>query len=67
MSAESVKKSLESYISIDAWVDNMAMRESAFNRLQDVIELAGELDRRVAFGDIVLTQTAQKVYDEIYA
>lgn len=67
VSAESVKKSLESYISIDAWVDNMAMRESAFNRLQDVIELAGELDRRVAFGDIVLTQTAQKVYDEIYA
>ncbi len=67
VSAESVKKSLESYISIDAWVDNMAMRESAFNRLQDVIELAGELDRRVAFGDVVLTQTAQKVYDEIYA
>ena len=45
----------------------MAMKESAFTRLQDVIELAGELDRRVDFKDIVLTETAQKVYNEIYA
>ena len=67
VSEESVKKSLESYIAIDAWVDDMAMRESAFNRLQDVIELAGELDKRVAFGDIVLTETAKKVYNEVYS
>ena len=66
-SVESIEKSLESYKSIDAWVDNMAMKESSFTRLQDVMELAGELSKRVAFSDIVLTETAQKVYNEIYA
>ena len=66
-SVESIEKSLKSYKDIDAWVDNMAMKESAFTRLQDVIELAGELERRVSFNDIVLTQTAQKVYNEVYA
>lgn len=66
-SIESIEKSLQSYKDIDAWVDNMAMKESAFTRLQDVIELAGELERRVSFSDIVLTQTAQKVYNEVYS
>ena len=66
-SIESIKASLKTYKDIDAWVDNMVMKESAFTRLQDVIELAGELDRRVDFKDIVLTETAQKVYNEIYA
>lgn len=64
---ESIEKSLKSYKDIDAWVDNMAMKESSFTRLQDVIELAGELEKRVSFGDIVLTQTAQKVYNEVYS
>lgn len=66
-SKESIKTSLQSYISIDAWVKNMAMKEQAFTRLQDVIELAGELERRVDFDDVVLTDVAQKVYNEVYA
>lgn len=66
-SAESIKTSLQSYIAIDAWVKNMAMKEQAFTRLQDVIELAGELERRVNFDDVVLTDVAQKVYNEVYA
>ena len=65
-SEESLKTSVESYTKIDAWVDNMAMKESAFNNLQDIIESAGELEKRVSFDSIVLTQTAQKVYNEIY-
>ena len=66
-SEASVKTSLDSYKSIDAWVTDMAMKEASFTRLQDVIELAGELEKRVAFGDLVLTETAHKVYEEIYA
>ena len=65
-SEASLKTSGESYTAIDAWVDNMAMKESAFNNLQDIIESAGELAKRVSFDSIVLTKTAQKVYDEIY-
>ncbi len=64
---DSVKTSLDSYKSINAWVENMAMKESAFNRLQDIIEAAGELEKRVNFSDIVLTETADKIYKEVYA
>ena len=65
-SIQSLKTSLDSYKSIDAWMTNLAMKESAFNRLQDVIESAGELERRVNFADLVITDRAQKVYQEIY-
>ena len=65
-SKASIKTSLESYKSIDAWVTNMAMKETAFEKLQDVIDLAGELNGRVKFGDVVITETAQKIYEEIY-
>ncbi|MDE6597820.1 MAG: ABC transporter substrate-binding protein [Clostridia bacterium] len=66
-SVDSIKTSLDSYKAIDAWVTNMAMEQSAFTKLQDVIEQAGELQKRVAFSDLVLTETAQKVYNEVYA
>lgn len=66
-SVESLENSVESYRQIDAWVTNMAMEESAFNRLLDVIENSGELERRVDFDELVLTETAQKVYEEVYA
>ncbi len=65
-SESSIKTSVESYTAIDAWVDNMAMKESAFSNLQDIIESAGELSKRVEFDKIVTTDTAQKVYDEVY-
>ncbi len=64
---ESVKTSLESYKKINAWVENMAMKESGFNRLQDIIENAGELSKRVNFSDLVITETAQRIYEEVYA
>jgi len=65
-SESSIKTSVESYTAIDAWVDNMAMKESAFSNLQDIIESACELSKRVEFDKIVTTDTAQKVYDEVY-
>lgn len=65
-STASLKTSVDSYKKADAWVEDMAMKESAFTRLQDVIESAGELERRVAFSDIVLTEQAHAVYTQIY-
>jgi NitT/TauT family transport system substrate-binding protein len=65
-SEQSLATSVESYKKIDAWVDNMAMKESAYNTLLDVISLAGELETRVPFENLVLTETAQKVYNEVY-
>ena len=65
-SEASLANSVQAYKNIDAWVTNMAMEESAFTRLQDVIENSGELERRVDFDELILTDMAQKVYDEIY-
>ena len=36
----------ERYKSIDAWAKTPVFTEDAFNRLQDVMELAGEIDQR---------------------
>ena len=44
-SVQSLATSVESYRNIDAWVSDMAMTEESFERLQDIIESAGELDR----------------------
>lgn len=65
-SEESLKTSLDSYKKIDAWVKNMAMEESSYNRLLDVIELAGELEKRVPFHNVVLTEAADLAYRGIY-
>lgn len=66
-SKESITVSLNNYKSINTWVTNMAMTESRFNRLQDIIENAGELEKRVSFTDVVLTQRANEIYQEVYA
>lgn len=65
-SEESLANSVQAYKDIDAWVANMAMEETAFTRLQDVIENSGELERRVDFDELILTDVAQKVYEEVY-
>ncbi len=45
---------------IDAWNTNGIMTEDSFNRLQDVIESAGELSKRVEFKDVVDNSFAEK-------
>lgn len=60
-SDNSIVTSIQSYIKADAWVDNMAMTTSAFDRLQDIIISAGELDKKVEFSSVVDTKIANKV------
>lgn len=66
-SATSLSASVKRYKDIDAWVTNMAMTEDSFTRLQDVIDNAGELDRRVAFNELINVSYANAVYNEIYS
>lgn len=65
-SVEALTTSIDNYKQIDAWVDDMAMKSTAFDRLQDIIESAGELERRVNFADVVLTERAHEIYLEVY-
>lgn len=61
----SVVTSLKSYKAIDAWAKDMVMTKDAFNRLQDIIDNAGELPARVEFNKLIDNSYAEKAYKEI--
>lgn len=63
---DALVSSIENYKAIDAWVTDMAMKESALDRLQDIMESAGELPKRVKFADLVTTTRAHEIYGEVY-
>ncbi len=45
----------------DTWRDNPTPREEAFDRLQEIIEMAGELDKRPSFNEITTREFAENV------
>lgn len=63
-SIEILEKVVARYRSIDAWNTTPVMSEEAFNRLQDVIEEAGELQDRVTFEALVDNTYAQKAIEK---
>ena len=67
VSKEALAASVERYLAIDAWRTELTMTEESFDRLQDIIENAGELTRRATLSELVNNEYAQKVYKEIYA
>lgn len=62
----SIAASIERYKAIDSWRTELSMTEDSFNRLQDIIENAGELSKRVTLNELVDNDYAKKVYNEIY-
>ena len=62
----SIAASVERYKTIDSWRTELSMTEDSFNRLQDIIENAGELSRRATIDELVDNTYAKKVYKEIY-
>ncbi len=61
-SVESIAVSVENYQKINSWATDMAMTEESFERLQDVIESAGELEKRGKFSDLVDNSYVKAVY-----
>ncbi|MDK2824420.1 MAG: NitT/TauT family transport system substrate-binding protein [Clostridia bacterium] len=53
------------YKEIDAWAENPLFTEEAFKRLQDVIQLAGELDKRAPYEKLVTNQFAEKAIETV--
>ncbi len=66
VSETSIAASVKRYKDIDAWRTELSMTEDSFNRLQDIIDNAGELERRAQMNELVDNTYAQKVYKEIY-
>lgn len=44
----------------DTWKDNLIFNEESFQLLQDILQDAGELSRRIEYTDLVTTSFAQK-------
>ncbi len=61
----SIKASIESYLAIDAWNATPVMKEADFNRLQDIMENAGELSTRADFSVAVDNKIASIVAAEL--
>ena len=66
-SEASLAASVQRYRDIDAWRTNLTMTEESFNRLQDIIDEAGELEKRESMSKLVNNSYADKVYNEVYA
>ena len=65
-SEASLAASVKRYRDIDAWNKGLNMSEESFNRLQDIIENAGELSRRAKLDELANNDYANKVYAEVY-
>lgn len=61
-SNQSIITSINSYIACDAWVSSPVMEETAFDRLQDIMISAGELESKVSYDSVVNKTIPQKVY-----
>lgn len=51
---------IKSYQDIDAWSDTPVLKEEAFNRLQEVMTMAGELKNTVPYDKIINNSYAEK-------
>ena len=56
-----LESSIQRYKDIDAWNETPVLTEEAFNKLQDVIEEAGELEKRADYNKVVNNTFAEKI------
>ena len=65
-STASIAASIQRYRDIDAWRTELTMTAESFNRLQDIIENAGELSRRATLEELTDNSYAEKAYKVVY-
>lgn len=58
---ELLTKVVKRYKDQDTWPENPIMYKESFDRLQDIMEGAGELDKRAPFEKIITNEFAEKV------
>ena len=49
------------YKSIEAWPDTLTLSEESFDKLQEIVEMAGELTKRAPYDELVTTKYSEKV------
>ena len=62
---EIIVSAVRNYIDFDMWKSTPVMNKADFERLQDVLQNAGELQKRINFEDVVNNTYAEKVIDSL--
>ena len=57
---ETLETSIQKYKDIDAWNETPVLSKEAFEKLQDVIEEAGELEKRADYTKVVNNKYAKE-------
>ncbi|NLZ93741.1 MAG: ABC transporter substrate-binding protein [Firmicutes bacterium] len=60
---EVLTKVAKRYKEINAWATTPVFTEESFNRLQEVMETAGELDKRAPYAELVTNEFAEKAME----
>ena len=55
-----LETAIQSYKNIDAWNENPILKENSFNKLQDVMSLAGELEKKAPYDKIINNKYAEE-------
>lgn len=58
--ADTITTIVTRYYNQDTWKSDLIFEEDSFNLLQDILEEAGELTKRVPYEDLVITEFAEK-------
>ena len=58
---EQLENAVQSYKDIDAWNDTPVLTEESFNRLQEVMTMAGELEEKAPYDKIINNKYAEEV------
>lgn len=61
---ELLAKVVKRYKDQDTWPDDPKMTKESFERLQDIMETAGELDQRAVYEDVIINKYADQVINE---
>ena len=57
---ETITKIVERYQQQDTWKENLIFEKDSFELLQDILESAGELEKRADYEDLVTVEYAEK-------
>ena len=62
-SIEDLAVAISNYREIEAWANDPTLTVESLNKLMDIIELAGQLDKRAPYDKIVTTEYARKAME----
>ena len=57
---ETITKIVERYQQQDTWKENLVFEKDSFELLQDILESAGELEKRADYENLVTVEYAEK-------